>query len=87
MHYTYFRHADVGECFKEKEALLSSAVPQLSLVDAGGSHRGHAHAIANKEDDILGPSDHRLMTESLLQLLVGEVCPVNRVWCVHSTNI
>ena len=45
---TYLGKGGVGEAFKVEQGLLSS------LEDAGGGDGGHAHAVAQEQDDVGG---------------------------------
>ena len=45
----------VGEAVEAEHVLLPHSPLELAGEDAGGGDRGHAHAVADEEDDILGP--------------------------------
>ena len=50
----YLGVGHVWELFKEKQSFFSRFVQPLALMNASGSHRGHAHPVTHEQNDVLG---------------------------------
>lgn len=79
-HNTHPAQAGVGELLEAQGVLLAGIALKLTLVDAGGCHRGQGHAIAEEQDYILGlPLVQLWLFQALGDLLVGKIVPELRV--------
>jgi hypothetical protein len=55
----------VGEVFPRQAVFLAGTALALAFQDACGGHRGQAHAVADEQDHVLRPAQHRATRRGL----------------------